>query len=74
LELYLVKGFYFKNVVFCDFSTRMSELPPVCGGVFVDSGRLGVLYDFQVTSRSAVEKGGSYRESSLLPIGRLGVI
>jgi hypothetical protein len=39
----------------------------------VYSGRLGVIYDSQMTNRRA-GVGGSHRESSLLPIGRLGVI
>ncbi len=38
-------------------------------------GQLGVIYDSQVTDRRMTgEGGGSHSESSLLPIGCLGVI
>ncbi len=41
---------------------------------FMYFGRLRVLYDSQTANRSAAGEGGSHRESSLLPIGHLGVI
>jgi hypothetical protein len=41
----------------------------------VYSGQLGVIYDSQVTIRSAPRGvGGPHRESSQLPIGQLGVM
>jgi hypothetical protein len=51
----------------------MEGLPPVCGVVFVFRP-LRVIYDIQVPNRTAAGQGGSHRESSLLPIGHLGVI
>jgi hypothetical protein len=41
-----------------DISIKKKELPLVCGGVFVYSGRLGVTYDSQVTNRSATGEEG----------------
>jgi hypothetical protein len=61
-----------KNAVLGDFSIKNQELPLVCCGLFVYSGRLGVIYDSQVTDRS-VRGEGSHRESSLFPIGHPGV-
>jgi hypothetical protein len=67
-ELYLVKGFLYKNDVLGDFSVRKQELPPVCWSVFMYSD------DSQATNKSGVGGGGSQKESSLLPIGHLGVM
>ncbi len=74
LELYLVKGFLFKKCCFADFSIKKLKLPPVSGDV------LCILADWEsyLTPRRQIgvlqEEGGSQRESSLLPIGHLGVI
>jgi hypothetical protein len=67
--MYLVKDFYNKNAVLGDFSIKKLKCPPVCDGVFVYSGWLGVIYEPQATNRSAAGGEGSHRASSLLPIG-----
>jgi hypothetical protein len=40
----------------------------------VNSGQLGIMYDSWATNRSAAGGGGSHNESSLLLIGRQGVL
>ncbi len=52
----------------------MLELPFVFDGIFVSFCQLEVIYDYQATNRSAVGEEGSQEESSLLPIGHLGLI
>ncbi len=73
-ELYLAKSFYQQNAVLGDFTIKKEELLPVCGGLFVYSGQLGVIYDSQAANRSAAGGRGLSREFSVLPIGLLGVI
>jgi hypothetical protein len=46
LKSNLVKGFHQKYAVLGDFSIKKEELPLFCGGVFVYSCRLVVIYDY----------------------------
>jgi hypothetical protein len=59
------EGFYFKNAFLRQFFYQKVKASPVCGGVFVYSGRLGIKYDSQVTNRSAA--GGSGLSQGVLP-------
>jgi hypothetical protein len=65
---------YKKYTVSCDFSIQKYEFPSVLSVFFVYSGKLGVMYDSQMTNRSASGGEGFHREIYLLPIGHLGVI
>jgi hypothetical protein len=55
---YIFVKVFIKNVVLGDFLIKMKELAPVCGSVFVYSGRLGVIDNSQATNRSAAGEGG----------------
>jgi hypothetical protein len=46
------------NAVLGDILIKKSELPPACDGIFVYFGRLGVIYDFQLTNKNAEGEGG----------------
>jgi hypothetical protein len=70
---YILFKVFIKKCSFRRFFIQNVRASTCCGGVFVFSDWLEVIDDSQVTNRSAEGEGGSHRESSLHPIGRLGV-
>ncbi len=74
LELYLVKDFYFKNSCFRRFFNLKVKASICLWWCFCEFGRLESYITPRWPKGVRRDKGGSHRESSLLPIGHLEVI